>query len=249
MLIKYWYVVISFMLLFFVTINNVHGQVETNSDTTFTYYVDYNGIYNEEIRAVEGSIVWDSLLFDFVEFNAASHFFDTGHLVLTNENGVDSGVLNFATAGVNPLKMLSTLSGDSTMGNITLRTKNILSDFDVVGTFKFNEISQPTIVTKSGTIVSPIPNEKPVYTKSGSVTIFPNPVLNNIVNLDIQIPNPEVITIILYDNLGREVLNLYNGVLVNTNRLHFNVDTLSPGMYILRVIGNTTKIVKSVVVV
>jgi hypothetical protein len=65
---------------------------------------------------------------------------------------------------------------------------------------------------------------------------YPNPV-NDILNIDIYMPNRDYVKIIIYDELGKEENVLYDGIMEKgVNKLIVDVSKLSKVMYICKII-------------
>ena len=82
-----------------------------------------------------------------------------------------------------------------------------------------------------------------------SITNTPNPITNNTTSFIINIPSKGLYTINVYDEFGREVGNVFTGVLENTQTsISWNTNNLSAGVYIYRLQGeNMTAVGKMIV--
>lgn len=97
------------------------------------------------------------------------------------------------------------------------------------------------------TIVTDIKNEKKA--NDISAKIFPNPA-QDIFSVELNLPQPEYLSFELFDQQGKlVVLLLRDWVKVTQNTFSFSTQSLSKGIYILKIKGNyTTEITKKVIV-
>lgn len=72
---------------------------------------------------------------------------------------------------------------------------------------------------------------------------YPNPT-NNIVSIDLQLIESSYLTIAIYNNIGQLKFQSTNNLTNGNNKLTFDVQTLSPGIYYLTIQGQKDQISK-----
>lgn len=90
----------------------------------------------------------------------------------------------------------------------------------------------------------------PVYESSAKQmpVLYPNPA-NSFFTLDFSLDKPEYLSFELYDSQGKRVnILLRDWVKVHQNTFSFSTQNLIPGVYLLQVIGSTTRIQKKIVI-
>ena len=82
-----------------------------------------------------------------------------------------------------------------------------------------------------------------------SLAVYPNPTIDN-VSVDIKLPKPEYLSVVLYDQEGKQVtVLLRDWVRASESSLNFSTHSLPKGIYLLEVKGNAgTSISKKIVV-
>ena len=87
----------------------------------------------------------------------------------------------------------------------------------------------------------------PFGSEDGTVSIFPNPVVNGSVNLDLNFAQPTDATITIADMSGR-VISVRDRMGVTQEKVNFNLPQLATGTYIARIATKEGTLTKKFVV-
>ena len=115
------------------------------------------------------------------------------------------------------------------------------------GSYPFAHRAWVTELGLSPFIVTDIKSE--IKTDNGSANVFPNPT-RDIFSVELNLPQPEYLSFELYDQQGKLIATLLRDwVKVTQNTFSFSTQSLSKGIYLLKIKGNyNTAITKKVVV-
>lgn len=199
----------------------------------FEFFARYDTL-GIDIVGLEGMVSWDTTLFEYV----GSDVGDAIDNVVLNDTKADSlGYIKFAWASVDPLE------GDSHIVDIQLKTKAVAGAYTVEGIFSLNERPEPIIRTFMGEIGKGLNAEVPHKPSWDDISVWPNPA-NPDFNLLVTTPEPQYISIKMFDVLGREVKNMYDGHLNEAVQLRYTTDNMASGLYFFAIQGKDWQIIR-----
>ncbi len=89
----------------------------------------------------------------------------------------------------------------------------------------------------------------PALRKAGiSLKVFPNPVYNGLISVDLEVDNPMPISYKLFDLAGRQILNSKSQNMVGPHQFQINLQGLNAGTYLLMLIGDSTTLTQKIVI-
>jgi hypothetical protein len=228
---------------------NTWTRTIPGAESSSSIFIKNDSIYS---KTPPGNVYYDFLSTPFLSFNnATSPFieFDLAYAKAGNPK-IDSLVISYSILCDTTWTSLLSLSG-----NQLLTTSTIQNMFVPVSTdWKHYKINLSTLANKRF-----VKLRFEDYSKGGNnlyldniniysnpdhlkVSIYPNP-SSSIVNIEVDLPSQEDVSIEVFDLLGRTLLKQ---TLTNTNSFLGSIDvsTLPAGIYLVRIIANNQKIVK-----
>ncbi len=188
-------------------------------DVSFDFYANHEP---DSLYGVIADIQWDTTLFAFDSAELNSEF--TGATINSEPGRYQFG---WVTA-ISP-------DPDSFMVRLNLMTKDVPGDYEISGSFDINEIPDPFVDVKTGTIAegSSTGEDGQGITRP-YIDIYPNPA-NPEFSVLVGLPEPAPLSVKMYDLLGRHIKTFADGTVVDVVSFRQNTTELASGVYVITV--------------
>ena len=205
-----------------------------NETFTFEFFAPYD-TFGVDVTAITGKVSWDTTLFEYVSTDLDTAFTS---VTFNDTEAADEGYVKYAWAAIAPF------AGTDHMMDVTLRTRTLSSTYEIQGDFAMNEIKDTLRYDYAGEIgVSLGLDETPI--QNTQIEAYPNPARpNENFSLLITVPNPQYISVKMFNVLGQEVKSMYNGHLAHTARVLYSTEGLMSGMYFFAMQGKDWRYVR-----
>ena len=220
--------------------NSGNVYVEANKNDSYAT-IKYNTSGTQQwVRYYTGPVPYSRP--NAIEIDAAGSVYVTGvsgvdyATIKYNTNGVQQWLMQYHEPRINMTAIAQGIALDSSSNVIVtgVSSQEALTD---IGTVKYSQI----------TGVTPASNEIP---KQFSLSQnFPNP-FNPSTNISYQLPDPEFISLKVYDNLGNEVITLVNEKQnAGSYSVNFNAASLPGGIYFYKLVTENFSETKKMVLI